>query len=114
MVDGAAQESGERGLPFLLAPEQSKERKRESERERYIYIYIHTYIYYKTPRCAETALVKTAAGSIYGRSATGCAFFNRPGVGSAIAEGYRLRPSQRPKGIIDSRTLSSKVRRMGP
>ena len=31
MVDGAAQESG---LPFLLAPEQSREREREKERER--------------------------------------------------------------------------------
>ena len=32
MVDGAAHTSGERGLPFLLAPEQSKA-KRERERE---------------------------------------------------------------------------------
>ena len=31
MVDGAARQSGERGLPFLLAPEQSKA-KRERER----------------------------------------------------------------------------------
>ena len=31
MVDGAAQESG---LPFLLAPEQSREREREREKER--------------------------------------------------------------------------------
>ena len=32
MVDGAAQKSGERGLPFLLAQEQSKA-KRERERD---------------------------------------------------------------------------------
>ena len=31
MVDGAAQTSGERGLPFLLAPEQSKAKQRESD-----------------------------------------------------------------------------------
>ena len=34
MVDGAAQKSGERGLPFLLAQEQSKAKQRERERER--------------------------------------------------------------------------------
>ena len=34
MVDGAAQTSGERGLPFLLAPEQSRAKKREKREKR--------------------------------------------------------------------------------
>ena len=36
MRDGAAHASGERGLPFLLAPEQSKERDRERKKTRYM------------------------------------------------------------------------------